>query len=84
MKVVSHVRAMVSSEGAVLRHMRRGGTFSLNPVGAKIWELVQKGLPTDQIVVRISEQFSVPHEQVEKDVADFLRSLEAHQLIQPN
>lgn len=84
MKVANHVRAMVSSEGAVLRHMRQGGTFSLNPVGAKIWEFVQQGIPTDQIVARISQQFSVPREQVEKDVADFLRSLEAHRLIQPN
>jgi Coenzyme PQQ synthesis protein D (PqqD) len=81
MKVANNVRAMVSSEGAVLRDMRRGGSFSLNPVGASIWQLLQQGLLTEQIVDRISVDFKAPRETVEGDVRAFIQKLEKQKLI---
>jgi hypothetical protein len=72
---------MISSEGGALRDTKRGGTFSLNPVGAKIWQLLQQDVPRDEIVNRISEQFQTPCEIVGKDVDDFLGALEVHSLV---
>ncbi len=84
MKVANSVRAMVSSEGGVLRDGKGGGTFGLNPVGAMIWQLLQQGVTTDEIIQRISEQFQAPREVVRQDVEEFLHSLEAHSLVRKN
>jgi Coenzyme PQQ synthesis protein D (PqqD) len=81
MKVASNVRAMVSSEGGALRDNKRGGTFGLNPVGARIWQFLQQGLSREEIVARIAEQFQMSPEIVGKDVDDFLSALEAHALV---
>ena len=84
MKVPNSVRAMVSSEGAVLRDMRHGGSFSLNPVGAKIWRFLQQGMATDQVIDRISQDFQAPRETVENDVRAFIQRLEDQKLIVRN
>lgn len=81
MKIAKNVRAMVSGEGAVLRDMRRGGSFSLNPMGAKVWQLLQKGAGLEQIIDQISADFHVPREPVENDVRDFIQRLENQKLI---
>jgi len=39
------------------RDMRRGTSFSLNPMGAKIWQLLQKGVPEEQVIDTISKDF---------------------------
>jgi len=81
MKVANHVRAMVSGEGALIRDMRRGTSFSLNPMGAKIWQLLQKGVPEEQVVDTISKDFQTPRETVGNDVRNFIENLERQKLI---
>ena len=81
MKIAKNVRAMVSGEGAVLRDMRRGGSFSLNPMGAKVWQLLQKGAAMEQIIEQISSDFHAPRATVEDDVRDFIHRLEDQKLI---
>jgi acetylornithine/succinyldiaminopimelate/putrescine aminotransferase len=75
MKISKSVRAMVNSEGAVLRDSRHGGTFGLNPLGAKVWQGLQKGISMEEIVNGISEQFQVPRETVERDVQELIQNL---------
>ena len=81
MRIAKNVRAMVNGEGAVLRNMRSGGSFSLNPIGAKVWELLQKGTTTEQIIDQISVDFHAPRETVENDVRAFIQKLEDQKLI---
>jgi DNA-binding CsgD family transcriptional regulator len=81
MKVAKNVRAIVNSEGAVLRDLRRGGTFSLNPMGAKIWQLLQQGCDTEKIIEQISADFRASRETVENDVRSFIEKLEKQGLI---
>jgi Coenzyme PQQ synthesis protein D (PqqD) len=83
MKVANNVRAMVSNEGALIRDTKRGSSFSLNPIGARIWQLLQKGVPTEQIIDRISADFQAPRETVENDVQEFIQNLENQKLIVP-
>jgi len=81
MRIAKNVRAMVSSEGAVLRDMRSGGSFALNPIGAKVWELLQKGTTAEQVIDQISIDFHAPRETVENDVRAFIKRLEDQKLI---
>lgn len=81
MKVAKNVRAMISGEGGVIRDMRRGGSFGLNPLGAKVWKLLQQGLATEQIVDQISADFKTSRETVEIDVREFIQKLEEQKLI---
>jgi len=81
MRIAKNVRAMVSSEGAVLRDMRSGGSFALNPIGAKVWELLQRGTAAEQIIDQISVDFHAPRETVENDVRAFIKRLEDQKLI---
>ncbi len=75
------VRVTASEDGAVLLDIEQGICFSLNPVGLKIWELLKKRYPYDQIVGALAQDFAVPPSQLRSDVAEFLQSLEAKRLI---
>jgi len=81
MRVANGVRALVSSEGAVLRDMRRDSTFSLNPLGASVWKLLQQGRSVDQIIDQICVDYKAPRETIEQDVRAFLETLESHKLV---
>lgn len=81
MKTAKNVRAVVSGQGAILRDLRRGGTFGLNPMGAKIWKLLQEGLATEQIIDQISVDCKTSRETVESDVRAFIQKLEEQKLI---
>jgi hypothetical protein len=80
-RVAKNVRATINREGAVLRDLKRGGSFALNPLGAKIWQLLQQGLATEQIIDKISADFHASRETVEADVRTFIQKLENQQLI---
>lgn len=55
--------------------------MTLNPVGAVIWEAIEKGLPREKIVETVTAQFSVAQETAEKDLAAFLETLKAKGLL---
>jgi hypothetical protein len=81
MKITKNVRAMVSGEGAVIRNLRSGASFSLNPLGAKVWQLLQQGCSAEKIVEQISVDFKAPRETVASDVASFLEQLRKQGLV---
>jgi hypothetical protein len=43
----TNVRATVSSDGGVLLNVATGAVFSLNPVGAEIWQMITQGMNED-------------------------------------
>ena len=81
MKVSKNVRAMVSGQGAIIRDLRRGGSFGLNPLGAKVWKLLQQGMAIEQIIDQVSADFKTSRETVESDVREFIQKLEEQKLI---
>jgi hypothetical protein len=48
----------------------------MNPVGAKIWEMLKMNHPVDRVADILANEFSVPREQVLEDVRAFLAQLE--------
>jgi hypothetical protein len=68
-------------EGGVLLDLDQGVFFSLNPVGARVVELLQGASCLSFIVQTIVREFRAPEEIVKHDVADFLASLRKQRLV---
>lgn len=61
--------------------MNRGLCHSLNPVGARIWAMLEKGetgLHINQIIDALAREFAVSRQRLVTDVSDFIRELEAN------
>ena len=79
-----HVRATISADGGVLLDIQKGICYSLNPVGAKIWQAIESkdGHGTfEDIINTLTLQFPVSREQLTRDIDEYLRDLEKKELI---
>jgi hypothetical protein len=75
------VMESLSQDGAVLVDVEQGLCFRLNPVGAKIWQMVKDGRSVDEIADAFEREFGVPRPQLLGDISAFLRQLERMRLI---
>jgi hypothetical protein len=75
------VRASVSSDGLVLLDVQRGLVLASNPIGARIWQLVERQLGCPEIASQLARDFDVPVERAYRDVIAFVRALEARGLV---
>ena len=55
--------------------------YTLNEVGTKIWQLIDGQTQIKQMVETIAAECIVPEEEAEKDIVDYLDSLQAAGLI---
>jgi len=60
------------------------GVFTLNEVGALIWRLIDGKTTIRQLTQAVRNEYDVEASEAEKDVVDFLRSLEDAGLIRPS
>ncbi len=60
------------------------GVFTLNEVGAMIWRLIDGQTTGRQLTEAVRNEYDVEATEAEKDVVDFLRSLEEAGLIRPS
>ena len=51
------VRETINQDGAVLLDIHQGLCFSMNPVGARIWEMLKQGYPPAAIVDGLEKEF---------------------------
>jgi hypothetical protein len=56
--------------------------ITLNPVGARIWELLDGRRNVDAIAGTICEEFEVEPETAQADVDEFIHSLEEAKLVE--
>jgi len=81
-KLSDSVRETINQDGAVLLDIKQGICFSMNPVGAKIWELLKQGYPSAVIVDELEREFKgVARGQLEIDVTEFLNELQNRRLV---
>jgi Mrp family chromosome partitioning ATPase len=59
------------------------GVFTLNELGAMIWQLINGRTTVRQLMEAVTNEYDVGAAEAEKDVVDFLRSLEDAGLIRP-
>ena len=65
----------------VLIHLETNQVFELNDTGARIWEMLEAGADEDDIAERLSAEFEVAPEQLQRDLNDLLRELTSQGLI---
>jgi hypothetical protein len=82
-KISDPIRRTETADGGILLDVLHGQMFSLNIVGAKILELMQRGYDESRIADEISQDYGVNREVVRADVSDFIGSLHKHHILQP-
>ena len=59
----------------VLLDLNRGVYYGLDPIGARIWELLSEGLDESAIVTRLCDEYEVGREQLRADLAKLVGEL---------
>lgn len=75
------VRLTKSQDGGILLDLDHGLFFHLNPVGARIVELLERGCDRQSLEGAIASEFRVSEGIVKRDVDDFLLSLREKRLL---
>src|SRR6266852_9135515 len=71
----------LSGEAAIL-NLKNGVYYGLDPVGARIWNLIQKPVTVSAVREAIVEEFDVGPEQCESDLMALLEKLNREGLIE--
>lgn len=66
---------------AVLLDLASGRYFGLNPVGTRIWLLLDAGSTVDAVVAAIAEEFEADPGEVARDVDELVTELAARGLV---
>lgn len=74
------VRAVSTEHGIVLLDLKHGMYYSLNPVGALIFEHLQAGLNKEQILSHLHERFAGSRDTIASDIDRFLKDLYQKQI----
>ena len=72
------IRRVANADGGVVLDLRRGAMFRVNPLGAKVLDLLDQGDSPTQIAGKLSAEFNVPLHDVRVDVEEFIKSLKSH------
>jgi hypothetical protein len=76
------IRRTDTPDGGILLDVHHGRMLCLNPVGAKIVELLDRGHDESRIVEELCKQYGVSEAIVRADVTEFVESLQKHQVLQ--
>ncbi len=74
------IAKMVGPE-MVLLDYDRGIYYGLNPVGARVWQLLAEGESVERIIDRLTDEYDVARDTLESDVATLLAELEERELV---
>lgn len=65
----------------ILIHMDSGNYYSIDPVGADIWNLINSGMPTQKIIDDFRLRYEGAAEEVSESVASFVAQLMKEDLV---
>jgi hypothetical protein len=71
----------LDGEAAIL-NLKNGVYYSLDSVGARIWQLLQQPRTLDQIRTVVLEEYDVEPQRCERDLQELLRKLASEGLIE--
>lgn len=83
--IVSAGRDQVSADlanEAVVLDLKSGTYFGLNPVGARVWQLLQSPRPIHVVRDVILDEYEVEPARCEQDILDLLNDMAARGLIE--
>lgn len=68
------------SDSGFLFNPSTGDSYSVNPIGMEILEMLKKGLEDDEIIKAVTKSYMIDSTTVEKDLYDFKVVLSNHKL----
>jgi len=83
-QLANSIRRVSSADGAIVMDLRRGTMFRVNPLGARILDLLDSGQSPAQIAVQLHAEFGIALDRVQADIAEFLGSLAAYGILEPH
>ena len=82
--LANNIRRVSSADGGIVLDVRRGTMFRLNPLGARVLDLLDQGEPLPRVAYLIGAEFGVALAVVQTDVSEFLHSLKIHGVLDPS
>lgn len=79
--IPSHVMARQVGDETVILDLASGTYFGLNPVGARIWQLVSEGKTIGRVLESVLAEFEVTAAEAERDLDNLLSELRSRELI---
>ncbi len=58
------------ADDVVVVNLKSNRIFSLNPTGARYWELLESGAEPDQIKSKLAEEFDVESSQLSREIEE--------------
>jgi len=82
-KIQIPAQVMARQVGAetVILDLATGTYFGLDPVGARIWQLMSEGKTLSEVCDAMQAEFEVSREDIQRDVIELTEKLKAQQLI---
>ena len=68
----------------VMMDLEKGKYFSLNSVGSRIWELMDKPVEIKEIIDSLLEEYDISRNECEENVLEFLGKLDEANIISVN
>ena len=79
--VPEHITSQVE-EGLSVLNLKTGAYYLLDPVGKRIWELLQETRKIREIRDQLLEEFDVAREECERDLHDLLAQMSGIGLVE--
>ena len=79
--IPEQVLARQVGDETVILDLASGTYFGLDPVGARIWQLMTEGKTLAEVCATMLEEYEVTREEIEHDVLKLTEELSAKQLI---
>jgi hypothetical protein len=79
--VPSHVVARSVGADTVILDLESGIYFGLDPVGARIWQLIEEGKSLAGICDVMNDEYEVSRDVLERDVLELVRELADKKLV---
>jgi hypothetical protein len=73
----------MAEESAIL-DLKSGQYYGLNPIGTRIWALIQKPTPVVDILSKLLNEYEVDADRCERDLLTLIEELEQKGLVEIN
>ena len=75
------VASKVIDGEAIIINLANGVYYSMDKVGALVWDLLQTGYSLDEVIAAVTGQYDVAREQAESNVRDLVQELVQENLV---
>jgi hypothetical protein len=75
-------RMVAISETGFVFDAETGDSYSLNPLGLNIVEMIKNRMSVEDIKERLAKEYEVTHETLDKSLDDFIWSLKGFNIIE--